>query len=93
MPIDDGPFPNKRSCYTSDPLPAAIYVSYRKSAIRLTPPCESPKAILLTPDDSKTGHTIMGDKHYSGSVKIGYCARRHDGERCKKKGYIDPCVI
>ena len=38
--IDGSPLPNKRTWYTSDPLPDTIYISYEKSVSTLTNPSD-----------------------------------------------------
>ena len=64
MPIYDSPHPNKRSRYTSDPLPAAIYVTSGNYVSTFTTPYEYPQVILLNSDDLNTHHTIMSYNHF-----------------------------
>ena len=62
MPLDDGSRPNKRSCYTPDPLPTDIYVSYEKYSINFNTPYEYPQVILLRFYTPSTYHTIAREK-------------------------------
>ena len=58
--IDDIYLPRKICQYTSDPFPAAIYVTSGNYVITLNNPYE-PKNNFLNYDDSYTQHTIMID--------------------------------
>ena len=87
MPIDDSLRPNKKSCYTPEPLPDDIYVASKTSVINLNNHCESPNFILLT--------YITRDEHDCGNLKIGYCARCYYGMIFHKytRLYSSACYI
>ena len=72
MPIDDSPRPKKIARYTSDPLPAAIYVASKNSVSTLTAPCDSPRVIPLTYGAPKIDHTIMRHERDCEKLKRDY---------------------
>ena len=84
MPIDDSFRPNKRSRYTPNPLPAAIYVASENSVSTLTTLSDSPQVIALNYYAPNTDHNTMRKKPGHATEKIGYCSRRHDGIRRNK---------
>ena len=59
MTIYDIPCPNKRSHYTSDPLPASIYISSKKYVSNFTAPCGSPKIHFPSSDATETDLIMM----------------------------------
>ena len=77
IPIDGSPHPKRISWYTSDPLPAAISVTYGNYFSMLTTPSGSPQ--LFEPH-----HTIMSYSSFSGRTKRGYCSMLHGGQICYK---------
>ena len=78
MPIDDSPFPNKKSHYTFDPFPAFIYVASQNPVSTLIAPCDSPQVLLLTSVAPEADHNMTRDKYDYNNTKRGYCASRHD---------------
>ena len=78
MPINHSPCP-KKSRYTPDPLPAAIYIVPEKSIFALTAPCD--QVTFLTYDDPSNYHITMKDEHDCDNVKNIYCHRSNNGIR------------
>ena len=64
MPIGNITCPNKTSHYTSEPLPAKIYVTSEKYVSTLTTPSNPPQFILINYDDTNTHHTIISYNHF-----------------------------
>ena len=71
MPIGNSTRPNKRSHYTSEPLPAEMYVAPGKYVSTLTTPSDSPQFILLNRDYNNTHHTIMSYNNFYDRAKRG----------------------
>ena len=84
MPIGDSSIPNKRACYTPDPLPYAIYVTSGNYVITFTTPYESSKVIFLNYDTPNNYHTMMKYKPIFSTDKRGYYSRYHDVIICHK---------
>ena len=61
IPIDDSSHPNKRSRYTSNPLPDDISFTSIKSVITLITPSDYPQIIEPNYDDPDTLHAITID--------------------------------
>ena len=70
MPIYDNPCPPKRACYTSDTLPANIYVDYKKYVINLNTPCDNPWINLTSSIYPETDHIMMRDGYDFTNTKI-----------------------
>ena len=65
--FDDRPCPYKRSRYTPDLLPTAIYVASKIYFINLTTPSYSQD--ILTYDDTNTFHVVNKYETFLGRVK------------------------
>ena len=77
MTIDDSSIPNKRAHYTSDLLPADIYVASEKYIITLAAPYDSSQVILPSSDAPSTDHIVMRDKPIHSTYKRVSLFRRH----------------
>ena len=94
MPIDGSSRPNKRSYYTHDPLPPAIYVASGKYVSNSITIYDSPIVTLLTSDDPNDHHSIMRENPVIGRKKRVSCSSLNDRIKLyKKQGYIGPCVL
>ena len=86
--IDDKPRPDKRACYTPDPPPVAISVTYEKIVSALTTLYDLEQLFLLTSDNPKPPHAIMKYESYHDRVRGGYCCRKQDEKICYKKARL-----
>ena len=69
--IDDSPIPNKRSWYTPDTLPSAIYVASGNSVNVFTNPSDYLQLLEPKYDDTDTQHTIISYNHCRAGAKSG----------------------
>ena len=74
----------KKSRYTSDPLPDSIYVASRKSTSMLTTPSVHPQLFEPNYIDHYSWHTIISDNSFHGRTKRGHCPIFRGGKRCYK---------
>ena len=92
--IDDRPHPHKRSRYTPDMLPVAISVASENSVSTLNTPSDSEQLFLLPTDNYNPLCEITKYEPYRGSVRRGYCCKKHDEKYATKiQVHIDLCAL
>ena len=68
---DDKPRPNKRSHYTQDLIPDAIYVAYENSVSTLNNPSDSPQLLLQPSNNTNPSYAMKKDEPVKTYSAIG----------------------